>query len=43
MFANEMKVTIAYQGAGQQTRLAENLKAVADAQHEAARRGKLLH
>ena len=43
MFANEMKVTIAYQGAGQETRLAEYLKAVADAQHKAARRGKLLY
>jgi hypothetical protein len=36
VFANEVKVTIPYQGARQQTRLAKNLKAVADAQHEAA-------
>ena len=43
VFANEMQIAIANQRARQQSCFAKNLKAVADAQHEAAAGGKLLH
>src|SRR5262245_5796946 len=42
MFANEMKTAIANQGAGQQSSLTKDLKAVTNAEHESAALGKLL-
>jgi len=40
--ADVVQVAVAYQRAGQKPRLAENLEAVADAEHQAAARGHLL-
>src|SRR5262245_12739859 len=38
-----MQVTIAYQGTGQQSRFAQNLKAIANPENESAILRKLLH
>ncbi len=43
MFANEMQIAIPNQGARQQSCLAQNLKAVADAQDKSSAVGKLFH
>src|SRR5918911_268871 len=42
MLADEMQIAVANQRAGQKASLAEDLKAVADAEHKAATRRKLL-
>src|SRR5260370_28497280 len=43
MFANEVQIAIADQGAGQKTRFAENLKTVTYSQYKPSTLGKLLN
>jgi hypothetical protein len=40
LLADEAEVLVAEEGAGEEARLAEDLEAVADSQHRAARGGK---